>query len=148
MYTNQEKKVLDRASKIIESKITKQKVFTAPGAVKDYCRYSLVHSEYEIFFMLLLDNKHALIKSIELFRGTIDQSAVYPREIIKEALAHNASAVIFAHNHPSGIAEPSNSDKNITERLKSALELVDMRVLDHIIVGTRGCVSFAERGLL
>lgn len=148
MYTNQEKRVLARASKIIESKLTQQTVFTNPEAVKEYCRYSLVHNEHEVFFMLLLDNQHALIKSIELFRGTINQSPVYPREVIKEALSYNASAVIFSHNHPSGISEPSLSDKDITIRLKNALALVDMRVLDHIVVGSRECVSFAERGLL
>ena len=148
MYSMQEKNALECAAKIIESKLTHQKILTSSHVVKDYCRYSLTHYEHEVFFMLLLDCRHRLITSVELFRGTIDSASVYPREVVKESLSHNASAVIFSHNHPSGCPEPSAADGNITKTLKAALELVDIRVLDHIVVGSLGCVSFAERGLL
>jgi DNA repair protein RadC len=97
---------------------------------------------------LYLDNRNRVITCQELFRGTIDGASVYPREVVKEALAHNAAAVILVHNHPSGVAEPSQADELITRRLKQALSLVDIRVLDHVIVGDGACESFAERGLL
>jgi DNA repair protein RadC len=103
--------------------------------------------EHEVFACLFLDNRHRVIEYQELFRGTIDGASVHPREVVREAMRTNAAAVIFAHNHPSGVAEPSQSDLRITQRLKDALALVDVRVLDHFIVGS-GIVSFAERGLL
>lgn len=122
--------------------------FSNPLMVKDYLRAELRHQPREVFSMLLLDNQHRLLGYHELFHGTIDGASVYPREVVKLALAHNAAAVILAHNHPSGIAEPSQADKRITTRLQEALGLVDIRVLDHMVVGESQVLSFAEHGLL
>jgi DNA repair protein RadC len=118
------------------------------GAVRDYLRLSLTELEHEVFCMIALDSRHRLIAHLQLFRGTIDGSSVHPREVVKEALKHNAAAVIFAHNHPSGVAVPSHADELITQRLKDALALIDVRVLDHLIIGCESIMSFAERGLL
>lgn len=121
----------------------------SPQAVKDFLVLHLANRDHECFMALFLDTQNRLIAAREMFRGTLDQTAVYPREIVKEALAHNAAAVIFAHNHPSGTPEPSRSDEVLTRTLIQALELFDIRVLDHIVVGGPGAVvSFAERGLL
>jgi DNA repair protein RadC len=120
----------------------------SPRAVRDYLISLLAFQEREVFVMVSLDNRHRLIASDVLFAGTIDGSSVHPREVVKCALRHNASAVVFSHNHPSGVAEPSQADELITLRLKDALGLVDIRVLDHLIVGAGHAVSFAERGLL
>ena len=103
---------------------------------------------YEVFGVLFLDNRHRVLSFNELFRGTIDGTSVYPREVVKEALAVNAAAVILAHNRPSGVAEPSQADERITKRLKSALELVDIRLLDHLIIGDGQATSLASRGLV
>ena len=119
-----------------------------PRVAQDYLRLSVRHLEHEVFLCLYLDNQHHLIAEEELFRGTIDGASVYPREIVKRSLRHNAAAVIFAHNHPSGVAEPSQSDKQLTVRLREALATVDIRVLDHLVIGDVDVVSFAERGLL
>ena len=120
-----------------------------PGAVKDLLRLRLSHLAHEVFVVLLLDAQHRLIDCVELFRGTLTQTSVYPREVVKLALERNAAGVVFAHNHPSGVAEPSSADEMLTRTLKSALVLVDVRVLDHFIVaGTAVPVSFAERGLI
>ena len=108
----------------------------------------LRHRQRELFAVLWLDNQNRLIAYEELFQGTIDGASVYPREVVKQALARNAAAVILAHNHPSGVAEPSQADQRLTRRLQAALELVDIRVLDHLVVGEGEIVSFAERGLL
>ena len=106
------------------------------------------HLDHELFCCLFLDNRHRVLSFNELFRGTIDGTSVYPREVVKEALAVNAAAVILAHNHPSGVAEPSQADERITRRLKSALELVDIRLLDHLIIGDGRTTSLASRGLI
>ena len=106
----------------------------------------LRHRQSEVFALILLNTQNQLIKFVELFNGTIDSASVYPREVVKTALSHNAAAVILAHNHPSGIAEPSEPDKAITKRLQQALQLVDIRTLDHLVVGDTEAVSFAERG--
>ena len=120
-----------------------------PGAVKDLLRLRLSHLAHEVFVVLLLDAQHRLIDCVELFRGTLTQTSVYPREVVKLALERNAAGVVFAHNHPSGVAEPSSSDEALTRTLKAALALVDVRVLDHFIVaGTATPLSFAERGLI
>ncbi len=120
-----------------------------PVTVKDYLRLQLAGLTYETFTVLLLDTQNRLIEDTELFRGTINQTSVYPREIVKLALERNAASVVFAHNHPSGVAEPSSADESLTRTLKSALALVDIRVLDHFIVaGTAPPLSFAERGLI
>ena len=121
---------------------------TSPGAVRDYLRLVLAARDHEIFFALFLDAQHRVLRSAELFRGTLTQTSVYPREVVKAALAANAAAVIFAHNHPSGIAQPSQADELLTRQLREALALVEIRVLDHFIVAGNQTLSFAERGLL
>jgi len=120
----------------------------APGAVVSFLREVLGGRDYEVFVVVLLDNRHRVISVDEMFRGTIDGASVHPREVAKLALYAGAAAVIFAHNHPSGVAEPSQADELITRRLRDALALIDVRVLDHIIIGLKGTCSFAERGLL
>jgi DNA repair protein RadC len=119
-----------------------------PQTTRAYLVAQLRDRPYEVFCLLHLDNRHRLIAFEELFRGTIDGASVHPREVVKQALARNAAAVILAHNHPSGVAEPSQADELITARLREALALVDIRLLDHLVVGDTGCASFAERGLL
>ncbi|MGE0116031.1 MAG: DNA repair protein RadC [Steroidobacteraceae bacterium] len=119
-----------------------------PQATRNYLHMRLRDLPHEVFCCLYLDNRHRVIAFEELFRGTLDGANVHPREVVKRALAHNAAALILAHNHPSGVAEPSHADELITRRLKEALNLVDIRVLDHLIVGDSHCESFAERGLL
>ncbi|MFZ7317522.1 RadC family protein [Avibacterium avium] len=122
--------------------------FTRPELVRIYLQTELEHKEREVFLVLFLDNQHRLIKKEEMFLGTINTAAVYPREIVKSALFCNAAAIILAHNHPSGIAEPSNSDRIITEKIQKVAELVEIRVLDHFVIG-KGCyVSFSEKGWL
>jgi len=116
--------------------------------VKSYLQSQLQHRQRECFAALFLDNQHRLLAFEPIFEGTIDSAPVHPREVVKLALSHNAAALIISHNHPSGVAEPSQSDHLITERLKDALNLVDIRLLDHIVVGTGTTVSFAERGWL
>ena len=123
-------------------------VFSAPGQVRDYLMLELGGLPHEVFAALFLDSQHRLIALRTLFRGTLAQTSVYPREVVKEALACNAGAVVLAHNHPSGTAEPSRADEFLTHTLKAALQLVDVRVLDHIVIGRGQAVSFAERGLL
>ena len=119
-----------------------------PRATRDFLRMRLRDLPYEVFCCLWLDNRHRVIAFEELFRGTIDGAVVHPREVVKQALARNAAAVIVAHNHPSGLAEPSQADERITRRLKAALELIDVRVLDHFIVASGASVSMASRGLI
>jgi DNA repair protein RadC len=121
---------------------------SSPASVRDYLRLFLGGQEFESFVALWLDAQHRLIAGMELFRGTLTQTSVYPREVVKKGLALNAAAVIFAHNHPSGVAEPSQSDRMLTDALKQALSLVDIRVLDHFIVADTTVMSFAERGLI
>ncbi|HVE49003.1 MAG TPA: DNA repair protein RadC [Casimicrobiaceae bacterium] len=128
--------------------LSRQNTLNSPEAVRDYLRLSLSTRECEVFMALFLDSQHRLIAAEELFRGTLAQTSVYPREIVKAALARNAAAVIFAHNHPSGVAEPSRADELLTQSLKAALSLIDVRTLDHFIVAGGQVVSFAERGLI
>lgn len=142
------KAVLEMSRRHLESTLSRGDALTHATTTKHYLRQRLRAYPYEVFACLFLDNKHRMIAFDELFRGTIDGANVYPREVVKQALIHNAAAVIFAHNHPSGIAEPSDADFAITRRLKSALDLVDIRVLDHIVVGDGETVSFAETGRL
>ena len=123
--------------------------FSSPGKVRDWLRLKLATRQNEVFMALWLDAQNRLIKADELFSGTLTQTSVYPREVVKAALANNAAAVILAHNHPSGVAEPSAADEMLTQNLKAALAMVDVKVLDHFIVaGTGVPLSFAERGLL
>ena len=140
--------VLEMSRRHMESTLSRGDALTDATTTKHYLQQRLRAYPYEVFACLFLDNKHRMIAFDELFRGTIDSANVYPREVVKQALAHNAAAVIFAHNHPSGIAEPSMADYAITERLKSALSTVDIRVLDHIVIGDGEVVSFAELGTL
>jgi len=120
----------------------------SPQAVRDYLRLSLATRPYEVFLGLFLDSQNRVLAAEELFRGTLAQTSVYPREVVKAALARNAAAMIFAHNHPSGVAEPSRADELLTQALKQALALVDIRTLDHFVVAGGQLTSFAERGLL
>lgn len=121
---------------------------TSPADTRNYLMSCLRDLPVEVFCCLFLDNRHRVLAFEELFRGTLNGAAVYPREVVKRALKHNAAAVIFAHNHPSGVAEPSQADEQLTKRLRDALALVEIRVLDHFVVGEGEPVSFAERGLL
>ena len=142
--------IIQSALNILEKQITYRTdslALTSPEASKDYVKLQLARYEHEVFACLWLDNRNRVINFNKLFRGTIDGASVYPREVVKAALKHNAAAVIFAHNHPSGVAEPSHADEAITRRLKEALSLIDVRVLDHLVVGSE-VISFAERGLL
>ncbi|WCP66946.1 DNA repair protein RadC [Vibrio tubiashii] len=142
-----EHQILEKAVEILENRLVSGSAFTRPNDTKAFLRCKLGEYEREVFGVMLLNNQHQLIEFNELFFGTIDNASVYPREVVKLVLEKNASAVIFAHNHPSGDATPSQADRRITERLKEALALIDVRVLDHIVVGS-DCVSFAERGWL
>ena len=120
----------------------------SPTDTEAFLKARMRHLHHELFCCLFLDNRHRVLRFDEMFRGTIDGTSVYPREVVKEALAVNAAAVILAHNHPSGVAEPSHADERITKRLKSALELVDIRLLDHLIIGHGRATSLASRGML
>ena len=120
----------------------------SPSAVRDYLRIYFMGREHECFIVLFLDAQNRLILAEQLFRGTLTQTSVYPREVVKAALRYNAGAVVFAHNHPSGVAEPSHADETLTQALKQALALVDVRTLDHFIVAGSSVLSFAQRGLL
>ena len=120
----------------------------SPATVREYLTLHLAQLEHEVFSCLFLDAQHRVIATEDLFRGTLTQTSVYPREVVKRALHHNAAAVILAHNHPSGMPEPSKADEMLTGALKQALSLVDVRVLDHIIIGGASSMSFAERGLI
>ncbi len=139
---------LEIARRLLAETLQRGNAFTNTQAVKHFVASKLRHRQQEVFGILFLNSQHQLLMFEELFVGTIDEASVYPREVVKKALAVNAAAVIFTHNHPSGIAEPSDADKLITQRLKNALGLVDIRVLDHMIVGDKQVVSFAERGML
>ena len=140
--------MLELSQRHLREQLEDRDVLTSSELTRQYLRARLGKYEHEVFACLFLDNQHRVVNLEELFSGTIDGAAVYPREVVKRCLHNNAAAVIFAHNHPSGIAEPSQADVSITQRLKIALNTIDVRVLDHIVVGGRDVVSFAERGLL
>ncbi|MDQ2076706.1 DNA repair protein RadC [Marinimicrobium sp. ABcell2] len=140
--------VLEMGRRHLSASMTAGDLLTSPDLVRSYLSSQLRHRRQEVFAVLFLDNQHRLLAYEELFFGTIDGASVYPREVVKEALSRNAAAVILAHNHPSGVAEPSGADRRITERLQQALDLVGVRVLDHMVVGDGEVVSFAERGWL
>lgn len=139
--------VLTAARAIVDQTVRRETSFTTPTVVKDYVRAKLCGLEHEVFAVLFLNAQNQLIEYVELFRGTITQSAVYPREVIKEALARNAAALIIAHNHPSGSAKPSAADRELTDRLHETLALVDVRLFDHILVAGNETVSFRELGV-
>jgi DNA repair protein RadC len=140
--------VLELARRALREELRSASALTSPGAVRDYLRLVLGGRPHEVFLCLYLDAQHRVIDSEELFRGSLTQTSVYPREVVKGALRANAAAVILAHNHPSGVAQPSPADELLTRQLKDALALVDVRVLDHFIVAGTQALSFAERGLL
>ncbi len=140
--------VMEMARRGLSGSLRTQAVFSSPQLVKDYLQMRLGNLPHEVFAVMFLDAQHRLIVCEELFRGTLTQTSVYPREVLKRALELNAAAVIFSHNHPSGVLEPSRADELLTQTLKSSLSLVDIRVLDHVVVSQGGALSFAERGLL
>lgn len=140
--------VLEMSRRALREELHRGDALNSPRAVRDYLQLMLVGRHQEVFMVLFLDTQHRVIAAEELFHGTLSQTSVYPREVVKRALAHNAAAVILAHNHPSGVAEPSQSDKLLTDALKQALSLVDVRVLDHFVVAAGQTLSFAETGLL
>jgi DNA repair protein RadC len=140
--------VLELSRRALHEEMETGDALNLPGAVRDYLQLLLRGRQQEVFMAIFLDAQHRVMASEELFSGTLTQTSVYPREVVKRALYHNAAAVIFAHNHPSGVAEPSQSDRMLTDALKQALSLVDVRVLDHFIVAGSGCLSFAERGMV
>jgi DNA repair protein RadC len=153
LFELSDEEVIDYACSVLEQRLayrlaSEGVVFTSPIETRRYLTLKLAEREREVFVVLYLDNRHRLIKYDELFFGTIDGASVHPREVVKAALKHNAAAVILSHNHPSGVPEPSQADKLITRHLKDALNLVDVRVLDHIVVGGIETVSFAELGLM
>lgn len=143
-----EREIIARALALLERECRRGPMLKAPKDVGEYLALYLGNRDCEYFVALMLDSQHRLIETVELARGTIDAAAVYPREVVKSALAHNAAAVIFSHNHPSGEPEPSLADRAITDRLREALKLVDIRTLDHVVVGGARWVSLAERGWL
>lgn len=140
--------ILAMANYLARSRLAKGNALTSPSITYDCLQTLLQEYEHEVFALLFLDNQHRVIKFEELFRGTLDSASVYPREVVKAALACNAAAVILVHNHPSGLPEPSRSDRTLTETLRAALATVEIRVLDHLVIGIEGRVSMAERGWL
>ncbi len=140
--------VLQAARRVLSSKVRRGSTMTSPEVVKDYLRLQFGELEHEVFVVVFLDAQHRLICAKEMFRGTVSQTSVYPREVVKAGLGVNAAAVLLAHNHPSGSSEPSRADEYLTQTLKAALALVDIRVLDHFVVAADSVCSFAQRGLL
>lgn len=149
LTTIEEDAIIKSALEILDRRLRQPgEMFDSPAALRQFLRLLLAEREHEVFLVILMDAQNRMIHSEELFRGTLTQTSVYPREVVKLALKHNAGAVVFCHNHPSGLAEPSRADEVITGDLKKALALVDVKVLDHFIVASREVLSFAERGLI
>jgi DNA repair protein RadC len=144
----QPEEVLSAAQRVLLGRIRNTDVMSSPAVVRDFLRVRLGHLEHEMFAVVHLDAQNRLIEYVEIFRGTVTQTSVYPREIVKDALARNSAAVLLVHNHPSGTVQPSRADEALTQTLKAALALVDVRVLDHLVVAGAEVLSFAERGLL
>jgi DNA repair protein RadC len=140
--------VLEMVGRALREKLDRGAALGSPQAVRDYLRLRLHGRDHEVFVGVFLDAQNRVLAVEELFRGTLTQTSVFPREIVKRALHHNAAAAIFAHNHPSGVAEPSRADETLTQTLKHTLALIDVKVLDHFVVGGDAAMSFAERGLL
>ncbi len=140
--------VLELARRVLAESLRSADALGSPAAVRDFLRLTLAGRAHEVFLVVLLDAQNRVLACEELFRGTLTQTSVYPREVVRCALEHNAAALIFAHNHPSGVAEPSHADQVLTQSLKQALALVDIKVLDHFIVAGNSALSFAERGLM
>lgn len=140
--------LVEMSRRFLAEQLERSDALTSPQVTRNYLRAKLRDQPHEVFAVLFLDNKHRVIRYEALFYGTIDSASVYPRVVVKKALERNAAAVIFAHNHPSGIAEPSHADRMITDKLVSALQLIDIKVLDHFVIGDSDIASFAERGWL
>jgi DNA repair protein RadC len=140
--------VLELSRRVLAETLRTGDALGSPAAVRDFLRLTLAGREHEVFLAVLLDAQNRVLACEELFRGTLTQTSVYPREVVRCALAHNAAAIIIAHNHPSGVAEPSHADQVLTQSLKQALALVDIKILDHFIVAGNSALSFAERGLM
>ena len=140
--------IVTQALQLLECQVREADALASPDAVRDYLRLKLAERAHEVFVCVFLDVQNRVIEIDEMFRGTLTQTSVYPREIVKAGLKANAAAVIFAHNHPSGVAQPSQADELLTRNLKDALSLVEIKVLDHFIVAGNQTLSFAERGLL
>jgi len=140
--------IIQQALELLACEVRQTDALASPDAVKDYLRLKLATKPHEVFAVMFLDCQHRVIEYEELFRGTLTQTSVYPREVVISALKHNAAAVVLSHNHPSGTVQPSRADEALTHTLKAALALVDVRVLDHIVVATEGTFSFAEHGLM
>ena len=140
--------VMELARRALAQQLRTREVFDSPNAVKHYLQLHLAHKPHEVFAVLFLDSQHRLLALEEMFRGTLTQTSVYPREVVLRALHHHAAAVVLAHNHPSGSVQPSRADEALTQTLKSALALVDVRVLDHIVVAPGQALSMAEQGLV
>ena len=144
----EENELITKAVAVLSRRMREKNHLDCPASVRDYLRLSLSGRGHEVFVVMLLDAQNRVLHFEELFRGTLTQTSVYPREVVKLALSTNAASVILCHNHPSGVCEPSRSDELLTQTLKSALALVDVRVLDHFVVAGDASISFAERGLL
>lgn len=140
--------VFELARRALSQRLKEREVFQTPDAVKHYLQLQLAHKNHEVFAVLFLDSQNRLLALEELFRGTLSQTSVYPREVVMRALHHQAAAVVLSHNHPSGSVQPSRADEHLTQTLKASLALVDVRVLDHIIVGQGQALSMAEQGLM
>jgi len=140
--------VMEMSRRALAEELENKNAMNSPGLVRDFLRLSLANKEHEVFIGIFLDAQNHVITSEELFSGTLTQASIYPREVVKHALLHNAAAMIFAHNHPSGTAEPSHADKVLTQSLKQALALIDVKVLDHFIIGSGATLSFAEHNLI
>jgi DNA repair protein RadC len=140
--------VFEMARRALSQRLKEREAFHTPGAVKQYLQLQLAHKNHEVFAVLFLDHQNRMLAMEELFRGTLSQTSVYPREVVLRALHHQAAAVVLSHNHPSGSVQPSRADEHLTQTLKASLALVDVRVLDHIIVGQGQALSMAEQGLM
>jgi DNA repair protein RadC len=140
--------IVEQALQLLAAEVQGADALSSPGVVKDFLRLKLGERQHEVFAVVFLDTQHRVLAIEELFRGTLSQTSVYPREVVKESLARNAAAVVLVHNHPSGSAEPSRADEHLTLTLRQALALVDVRVLDHLVVTRTSVTSFAELGLL
>jgi len=140
--------VFELARRALGQRLKEREAFQTPGAVKQYLQLQLAHKNHEVFAVLFLDSQNRMLAMEELFRGTLSQTSVYPREVVMRALHHQAAAVVLSHNHPSGSVQPSRADEHLTQTLKASLALVDVRVLDHIIVGQGQVLSMAEAGLM
>jgi DNA repair protein RadC len=140
--------VLQAAQQVLLSRVRDSDVLASPQAVRDFLRVKLAALEHEVFAVIHLDSQHRVIEYVEMFRGTVSQTSVYPREVVKESMMRNSAALLLVHNHPSGSTQPSRADEMLTQTLKAALALVDVQVLDHLIVAGNNILSMAERGLM